>query len=568
MITLFLLFVCSLEFKVSGIEITGNEYCATPALRTLMLTNTPALFRSGTFNSDIFKGDVAALKSYYNSYGFVDVVIEHQLVFDTTSQTVRINIHIVEGTQTFVDSILVKGNTLFTNDFLLGNLNLSPGGSFDKRKLDADNYLLTALYDDRGYANAVVTSDYVRTGSKATITHTISEGEQQYVDTIEFVGLKRTRRRIALNETQLTTGDVFRYATILQGQRNLYNLGVFTSVRIQTENAKQENRKVVRYIVVEKDPIRLTARIGYGTQDYARCGFGVTHVNMFGRAWLGKIEGKVSFAEYRGGATVTVPRIVFLPVRSTFDAFYQYKKELSYRTRIAGASYTGYFDLFAGKVSARYNVETVRTYPDNDTVTSDWLQGITVSWLLDRRNDPLMTRQGYSVNLTQELSGVIMPSDVNYVRPTMEVRVFKPRNVFVGGISLRLGMVQPVAPSDDVPVYKRFYCGGATSVRGYSEWSIGPHDENGNPLGGRYLIESSGEVRFPLYRILGGVLFIDAGNVWQERDELSINLRWGTGAGLRLQTPLGSVRLDYGIKLGRQDGESFGALHFAIGEAF
>lgn len=568
MITLCLLLLCSLEFKVSDIEITGNEYFATPALRKIMLTNTPALFRSGTFNSDIFKGDLAALKSYYSSFGFIDATIEHQLLFDTTSQTVSIDISIVEGIQTFVESTAVRGNTLFTNDFLLGNLNLSSGDFFDRRKLDADNYLLTALYDDRGYANVAVTSDYIREKSTVTIVHTLNEGTQHFVDTIEFVGLNRTRGDIVLNETRLRKGDVFRYANILRGQSNLYNLGVFKSIRIQTENAAEENYKVVRYIISEKDPIRVNMRIGYGTRDYARFGCALTHLNMLGRAWLGKIEGKVSFVEYRFGANVTVPRIFFVPVRSTFGTFYQFKREIGFKTRTAGAFYTGNFNLLAGKMSARYNLEAIRTYPENDTTTSDWLQGITISWLLDRRNDPLMTRRGYMMNVTHELSGVILPSDVNYLRPTVEMRIFRPRGIFIGGVSLRLGMVQPVSPTDDVPLYKRFYCGGATSVRGYSEWSIGPHDENDNPLGGRYLVESSGEVRFPLYRILGAVLFIDGGNIWQEADDISTNLRWGVGAGLRLQTPLGSVRLDYGIKLDRQDEESFGALHFAIGEAF
>ncbi len=568
MITLYLLLLCSLEFRVSNIEITGNEYFQASALRRIMLTNTPALFRSGTFNSDIFKGDLAALKSYYSSFGFIDAAIEHQLTFDTISQSVSIDIHIVEGIQRFVERVSVENNTLFSDDFLLGNLNLSSGDFFDKRKFDTDNYLLTALYDDRGYANVVVTSDYVVEGSKVSIVHTIQEGEQNFVDTIEIIGLNRTRGDVALNETRLKKGDIFRYANILKGQSNLYNLGVFKSIRIQTENAAQENHKVVRYIVSERDPIRVNVRIGYGTQDYVRFGLGFIHRNIFGRAWLGKIETKISFAEYRFGADLTVPRMFFVPIRSTFGAFYQYKKEIGFRTRTAGAFYTGNFNMLAGKMSARYNVETIRTYPDNDTTTTDWLQGITVSWLLDRRNDPLMTRRGYLVNATNELSGVILPSDVHYVRPTIEARLFRPRSMFVGGIMLRLGMVQPVSPTDDVPVYKRFYCGGATSVRGYSEWSIGPHDENENPLGGRYLIESSVELRFPLYRILGGVLFVDAGNVWPTKDSISADLRWGAGAGLRLQTPLGSIRLDYGVKLDRQEGESFGALHFAIGEAF
>ena len=87
-------------------------------------------------------------------------------------------------------------------------------------------------------------------------------------------------------------------------------------------------------------------------------------------------------------------------------------------------------------------------------------------------------------------------------------------------------------------------------------------------MGGRYLGELSAELRFPLYRILGGVVFVDGGNIWQSYDEIPQGLRWGAGAGLRLKSFLGSIRLDYGFKLGRREGESVGSLHFAIGEAF
>jgi outer membrane protein assembly factor BamA len=135
-------------------------------------------------------------------------------------------------------------------------------------------------------------------------------------------------------------------------------------------------------------------------------------------------------------------------------------------------------------------------------------------------------------------------------------------------VAVRAGMVEPFEPTEEVPVYRRFYCGGASSVRGYSERAIGPVDENDNPSGGRYLGEVSTELRFPLYKILGGVVFIDGGNIWQEYDEIPLGLRWGIGIGLRIRSPIGSVRLDYGFKIDRREDEPAGSLHFAIGEAF
>ena len=264
-----------------------------------------------------------------------------------------------------------------------------------------------------------------------------------------------------------------------------------------------------------------------------------------------------------------MPNITSFPLKYSIGAFYQYKKEISFATKGVGGYVASHLDVFEGVFSTKYELESIRTYfSDTDSTQNDWLQGLTFNWLRDQRNDPLYTTKGNYTNISLETSGIIFPSDIDYVMTTFDYRLFKRVTIFIGAVSFKTGVVQEISPTTEVPVYKRFYCGGASSVRGYSEWSIGPVDDNDNPAGGRILAEISGEMRFPLYKILGGVVFIDGGNVWQEFNDMSSRLRWGTGVGLCLKTPLGSVRLDYGFKLNRQADESIGTLHFAIGEAF
>jgi outer membrane protein assembly factor BamA len=290
---------------------------------------------------------------------------------------------------------------------------------------------------------------------------------------------------------------------------------------------------------------------------------------MLGRAWQGKVEGKLSFVEQRVNTSVTFPRLFFFPGRTSVGFFFKRLDEIGYETRSLGGNIVSRFDIGPDELSAKYEVERVSTrYEEDDSTQQDLLHGITVGWLRDRRDDPFYTTRGYYANVNCEVSGIVFPSDVDYVRPTAQMRSYRAIAGVMLAAAVRAGMVKPFAPSDEVPVYKRFYCGGASSVRGYSERAIGPVDEDGNPLGGRYLVEISAELRFPLYSMLGGVVFVDGGNIWQEYDEIPLGLRWGIGAGLRVKTPLGSVRLDYGFKIDRREDEPAGSLHFAIGEAF
>lgn len=569
MMTLIVLFLSAMTFKVSTIAIEGNEHFSDNAIRGIMLTKTPSLFRRGYFVQDVFSGDVIAIKNLYNYSGFLDAHVDYALNIDSTKQVVAIRIEIQEGKQTCIDTITFVGNTLFNVDFLFEKVSMSLDEPFDSRKIEVDNYIITSLYDDRGYADVLVSSEYSVTNFKANVVHTIVEGEKQFIEHIEIKGLEKTREQLVRNEISVKPNDTFRYANILKSQRTLYNLGVFQSIRVRTQKGTQSNTKIVHFVLTEKEPINVNLRVGYGTQDYVRFGAGFTHLNILGRAWRGQIEGKLSFAEYRMNARLTFPRFIIFPVKYSIGAFYQMKKEIGYRTRSIGGYNEAHFALFGGRCATKYDVENIRTYfIDDDSIENDWVHGVRVNWLLDRRDDPLSTRSGSYTNFNIETSGIIMPADVNYVRPTIEYRLFRPLYTFVGAAAVTMGVVQEIAPSSEVPVYKRFYCGGTTSVRGYSERSIGPQDEDGDPVGGNVLFELSGEIRFPLYKIFSGVIFVDAGNIWKRYEDVSGSLRWGAGAGLRLNTLLGTVRLDYGVKLNRRADESLGALHFAIGEAF
>jgi len=143
--------------------------------------------------------------------------------------------------------------------------------------------------------------------------------------------------------------------------------------------------------------------------------------------------------------------------------------------------------------------------------------------------------------------------------------VKRPRLVYAGGI--RVGLSTGFG-GQEVPLSERFFAGGATTIRGFEQNTIGPIAGR-QPLGGEGMLVINNELRVPLFSIFDGVGFVDVGNVYGKVSDFSFSdLRETAGLGLRVRTPWFLLRLDYGFKLDRRAGERAGRLFFSIGQAF
>jgi outer membrane protein insertion porin family len=132
----------------------------------------------------------------------------------------------------------------------------------------------------------------------------------------------------------------------------------------------------------------------------------------------------------------------------------------------------------------------------------------------------------------------------------------------------RLGLQTGFNP-EGIVLTDRFFAGGGTTVRGFKQDSLGPALPNGLHVGGNAVVVLNEELRFPLFWILDGVGFVDAGNVFPRVSNFSLSdLRSAAGFGLRIRNPFVVLRLDYGFKLDRRTGEKIGAFFFSIGQAF
>jgi outer membrane protein insertion porin family len=107
------------------------------------------------------------------------------------------------------------------------------------------------------------------------------------------------------------------------------------------------------------------------------------------------------------------------------------------------------------------------------------------------------------------------------------------------------------------------------TVRGYEQDTLGPEGSDGNPTGGNAFLMGNVEIRSSLGKGIGIAAFLDGGNVWIKAKDINPgDFKYTTGLGLRYNTPVGPIRLDYGHKLHREEGKSRGELHFSIGHTF
>jgi outer membrane translocation and assembly module TamA len=191
----------------------------------------------------------------------------------------------------------------------------------------------------------------------------------------------------------------------------------------------------------------------------------------------------------------------------------------------------------------------------------------------------LNAREGYQLIVHAERAGGFLPGAFDYTSISAEGRHYQSfGDGFVLASRLQLGNIR-AANNDptNVPFAKKYFLGGATSMRGWGRYEISPLSESGFPIGGNSLFALSEELRVTLKGNLGAVLFFDAGNVWPDHRSVDLNdLRYDVGPGLRYQTPIGPIRFDIGYQLNPIEGllvegdpqQRRWRMHFSIGQAF
>jgi len=587
--------------KVTAIRVQGSHAFSEKQVRGMMETAESSRYRSRYFREEVLDRDTEYITEQYVAAGYAAADVKATVTRTGGGDEAVITLTITEGARTVTGNVTFEGSTVLSPAQLSDGLKLVTGAPFNERLLEEDRFRILNRYAERGYLNARVDADKQAAGGAAEgpaglqapemmdIRYRIIEGQQVRIGVVVLRGNAFTRDSVILRELEPKTGEPYNYESILKSQQRVYRYGYFSQARFEPVHGQErEDVKDMLFTVEERPAGAVEFGIGYGDLDRLRGFVEVSHRNLWRSANYASVRLEGSDILQRSAFTYRHPW--FLDMRdwestmilawSDSKRINQDTREVYYQTRKTSASYGVDRMNHPVKPSLTYQFENVDNYNVQQAaeLTPEDSGRVRISSLspavfLDLRDSVFDPRRGSVHGITIKEAMNLLGSKADFTKATVQTTWFFPaKDVAVLALSARAGKAWPHKDTPEVPIHERFYLGGSTTVRGYTQDSVGPQgvDSAGNsvPTGGSSMVQLNAEVRMGSTEGFGVVLFSDAGNVWVDQRIRLDDLRASYGAGIRYQTPVGPLRIDYGQKIHRRAGESPGEVHFNIGQAF
>jgi len=450
-------------------------------------------------------------------------------------------------------------------------LRLRIGLPYRLRDVAADRASVVTTYRNEGYLSAEVTPEVDLAGGVARIRLLVVPGPRTIVDRVVVAGLDRTREEVVRRELQVREGEPLGVDDLMETQRRLSALGLFEAVTIVEIAAEAPGRRTLVIRVDEAPRTSVSYGIGYGERDLVRGSVEVTRRNLFGMDRRLSAFVRMSFRGSRFLASFREPYLLGRRQELFVTAF----RDEEDRDAFDYARY-GISVQTARALAPRFNLVLRQTYQEIRTynVVEDCLaldrqfcpatlSGPSASLVGDTRDDPLDPRRGYFLLADAQLSHRVLGGDtlIKAFVQASGYRLLAPRVVLAASGRVGMGRTFGAEPLL-LPIPERFFAGGDYSLRGFGVDDVREEGGNGVLLG-------TGEVRVVAGRGVSAAAFTDVGNVYRLASEMTFSdLRYTAGVGLRYKSALGPLRLDWGWKLDRREGESASHVHVTIGHAF
>ncbi len=529
-----------------------------------------------------------AVASNLRSYGYLNCSVSVEWP-RWESEDYEVKINVIPGRQSLLGSFVFLGDTTLSISEMT---ELCPiEFSSPVSPADTASYRSTILssYANHGYLRADVSIELKPFISDSSdyrdIQLTISRGSRCYLGGISVTGHEKVREEVILREFDLSPGDSLNMKVIREGLSAVYSLRLFSNVQIDY-NGLTEGRDTIDVAVnvTEQDYIEIEVASGYISPEAVFGSVFWRQPNIMGNNQMLKLGGTYTrYIASDNSGNEFEPQIVyeepwFLSTRWTsqlkLDYYYlqrDYQEERSYGGEVGFSR--KFMDIW--RFTTGYRIERLRyrtTEEDSTEVVQDWTNTARISTGLtrDTRMPLINPVRGNWFKIAGSVSGGIAGGNIDFYTVDGEYRLFLPltgKFVLAGRAagSVSLGY----AGNTSVPPNDRLYLGGGTTVRGYDFQTLGPEDSEGNPLGGNVLVLGNAEARLTVLGNLGAVLFCDAGGIWTELQEISTGTAgFGIGAGIRYNTLIGPIRLDYGFAPTWENSLKRGKVYFAIGQAF
>jgi len=587
---------------VRRINMLGNTGFSDKRLLKVIKSRTAGFFRSGVYKKDVLDDDMERLKNFYKKEGYLDIKPSYEIIFQERARRkwIELVIRLEEGRKYITGNIKLSGNAVFSGEELKAIVKMKPGDTFTEEGLHTDVGNIQEQYFDKGYIMARVRPDTVLNmeTDRVDTTYTITEGEVAYVNRINIRGNTKTKDVVIRRELRIKPGERYDGAKLRRSKERLYNLGFFEDITFDTQETSEPSKrdmvidvketktgefsfgggfssidKLIGFVEVEQrnfDLLNFPTFTGDGQNLKLRAEFGSTRKNYL-LSW-------------------TEPWIFDKPLSFGFD-LYASEHNRSGSTGYAYDEKRQGGDIRFGKEFSEYlrgdityRIERVDISDVSESVSSalkaeegrNTISSSMFQITRDTRDNQFNPSKGSVLVGSIEVAGGFLGGDKDFAKFFDSVSHYSSIGPFVLELKLRDGVVTTYGGTNGaVPIYERFFAGGTYTIRGFKERDVGPKDQSGDPIGGGTLLVGNAELIFPVVENLKGAFFVDAGNVWHIPDSKPKGgiseggIRVGIGAGVRIKTPIGPVKLDYGFPVNAaKDQEDTGRFHFSMSRGF
>lgn len=548
--------------KITAIVVQGNENISIDLIISQIASNLGDVFSKENIEKDMkavfdlgyFKDVRIKLESFRDGYKVVFVVVE--------------NLPIKE--------ISIEGNTVVSEEEMREVMVLQEGQIFCQKILKNDVDRISQLYKDRGYL--LINIKDINFDEEGKLWIKISEGR---LEKIVIEGNDKTKEKVITREINIEPGDLFNFETARKSLQNIYNLGFFEDVNMKLEPGSEEDSIILVIKVIEKNTGKFGIGAGYNSEEGLMGFTSYEENNLFGGGQ--KIQAKVEL----GGRTTyklsfLEPWLGGTPTSFGFEVYDTIKHKEDKEEEVILAEYDeerlGGRLIFGRKISdsVKLGLELKSERVTHDlisgTLPEDTDEGLTNSLVptfsYDTRDNVFEPTSGWYHSFSLEKAGGFLGGDYDFSKYNLTLRAYISTQfiediVDIGSIkkitdNLSKGVLALRAmggmADTDLPSFAAYQVGGMNTVRGY---------DFGEFSGDKSLVFNV-EYRFPLAENFQAVLFADWGQAWDYEESIDFeDLKFGRGVGIRFDTPLGPIRLDYGIN---EEGE--GKTYFSIGHTF
>jgi outer membrane protein assembly complex protein YaeT len=606
--------------RVDHLKFTGIKSVDEGQLKSALATQASSWLPWGAdhyFTREQFEADLKRIVAFYRDRGFPDAKVKSfDVKLNDKQDAVDITVNIDEGQPILVQDIEYNGFDVLSERqlrLLKQRVPVKTGAPLDRALAQTMREMILDEIKDHGYPYATVrlTDHPAKNDRSVVLTVDATPGQLARYGPIDITGNSSVSDDVVRRQLTFRPGRRYRLSQIQESQRKLYALETFQFANIEPEVKEGAQPEIVptKITVTEGNHRKVNFGVGYGSEEKARLTADWRHVNFFGGARTMELQGRYSSLDRGVRANFKQPAIFGPRYGLLVSGQAWHNDEPAYTLNTNGGSVTLERPLarpgpYSQRLATTFlSIKYTNQYEDysiSDAALQDLSfrdelialgldprtgtgRGLLSSFAFDIRRgtaeSQINARNGYVLSAHVEQAGKLLQGDFKYWETTLEGRGYLSlgRRALVA-VRVRGGSIDAWGDqNENVPFFKRYFLGGASSLRGWGRFEVSPLSGSGLPIGGATLLESSAELRVPVWGNLSAVAFADAGNVWTNPWDFNLNqLRYDVGPGLRYNTPIGPFRVDLGYQLnpipgllvnGKPEARHF-RVHFSIGQAF